>query len=92
MATKEELAAMYNLDIESTLDYESETTQPRKVVTVDKKENGALALTWADANGVIYRHTTTQYNPPSIKPGDVVVGGWLADGYFLPILPKKNGK
>lgn len=92
MATKAELAAMYNLELESEMDYESETVKPRVVASVDKKENGALALTWADENGVLYRHTTTQYNPPAVKVGDVVVGGWLSDGYLLVPLPKKGKK
>lgn len=90
MATKAELAAMYNLNVEDELEYESEAKTPRKIVTVDKKDNGALAITWADANGVIYRHTTTQYNPPAVKVGDTVVGGWCSDGYWLPTLPSKK--
>lgn len=87
MATFAELAAQYDIVIEP--DYESVAMEPRTVTEVTAKENGALSLRWVDANGVVYRHTTTQYNPPEVSVGQIVIGGWLDDGYRLVPLPKK---
>ena len=99
MATAAELAAKFGLAIEEKPRYESEVVEPRKVVSVDKhvkidedgteSYTGAFDITWVDADGVVGRHTTTQYNPPEVKKGEIRVGGWLADGYKLMLLPSK---
>jgi hypothetical protein len=86
MASREEIIARFNIKSEEKMPYESIAEEPRTVASVEKKDNGALALTWADADGVLYRHTTSQYNPPDVKKGNTVVGGWCDDGYALFIL------
>ena len=87
MASFAELASMYNIYIEP--DYESVALEPRTVTEVTERDTGALSILWVDSNGVVKRHTTTQYNPPAIAVGMVVVGGWLDDGYRIIPLPKK---
>jgi hypothetical protein len=88
MATFAELAAQYDLNIEAP--YESVSMEPRTVTEVTKRDNGALSIHWVDQDGVVKRHTTTQYNPPEIEVGMIVVGGWLDDGYHLIPLPSKK--
>jgi len=81
MTTREELAAMYN--IETKPDYESEAKSPRIIQTIEHLDSGALSVTWTDDDGVLYRHTTSKYNPPELAPTMVVVGGWIEGGYHL---------